>query len=135
MYRTKKTKHSKTPLAVDFDGVIHIYGKGFLNGTIYDKPTAGVRAALKLLSKNYYLYIYSHRSKTKTGQKAVKEYMKKYRIPFDKIVAYKPPAKFYIDDRAIRFKSWKQTLRDLYAFEKELKDVKSSLFQPKSFSK
>ncbi len=98
MYKTKKTQHPRRPLAIDFDGVIHGYSKGFLDGTIYDKPIAQAKTALTRLSKNYFIYIYSARSKTRAGREAIEGYLKKYKISFDKIVAYKPPARFFIDD-------------------------------------
>jgi hypothetical protein len=73
------------------------------------------------LSKNYYLYVHSSRSKTKQGREAVEKYLRKYKFPFDKVVAYKPPAKYYIDDRAIRFNNWNQTLKELAILEKDKK--------------
>jgi len=37
---------TKNTIAVDFDGVIHQYSKGWEDGSIYDKPVKGVRQAL-----------------------------------------------------------------------------------------
>ena len=120
MYKSRKTKHSKTPIAIDFDGVIHAYSRGHHDGTIYDPPIKDAKKTIQSLRKKYFIYIYSARSRTRQGKVAVTKYLDKYRIPYSKVVGYKPPAKFYIDDRAIRFKNWKQTVHDLASFEKEI---------------
>jgi hypothetical protein len=115
---SKKIKHDRIPIAVDFDGVIHKYSKGFFDGSIYDEPVDGVVEALRELQKDYYIYIFSNRNETPEGEMAVLEYLKKYNIPFDKISATKPPAKFFIDDGAIRFDTWEQVKKDLEFFKK-----------------
>ncbi|MFB4275740.1 hypothetical protein ACBJ59_10645 [Nonomuraea sp. MTCD27] len=40
-------------IAVDFDGVIHTYGKGWHDGSIYDEPVPGALDALRSLMKEY----------------------------------------------------------------------------------
>ena len=56
-----KEQHEKNTkqLAIDFDGVIHKSSKSFHDGTIYDNPIDGVEEALKKLSKDYTLIIYT----------------------------------------------------------------------------
>src|SRR3989338_5913425 len=120
-YRAKKINHERPPIAVDFDGVIHGYSQGFGDGSIYDGPIRGVVEAMTKLKEKYYVYIYSYRTGTKEGRDAVGEYLERHGVPYDEISTTKPPAKFYIDDRAIRFKNWKQTLKDLDSFEEELR--------------
>lgn len=44
-------------IAVDFDGVIHSYGRGWLDGTIYDSPQTGAFDALRNLMQYYAVYI------------------------------------------------------------------------------
>ena len=48
-------------VAVDFDGVIHAYGKGWLDGTIYDKPVPGAFSALSMLMDRYAVFIHTTR--------------------------------------------------------------------------
>jgi hypothetical protein len=119
-YKTEKFSHIKPPIAVDFDGVIHTYSRGFDDGSIYDGPMPGVIEALTFLKEKYYIYIFSNRSGTPEGKVAIEEFLQANRIPFDEVSMTKPPAKFYIDDRAVRFKNWTQTLDDIEKFEKEL---------------
>ena len=80
-------------IAVDFDGVIHGYSKGWQKGQIYDDPVPGAKEALeKLKSKGYRILIYSTRNNPmyrKPGDadqdKAVVEYLERHEIPYDKI--------------------------------------------------
>mgnify|MGYP001566331800 CR=1 FL=1 len=125
MYKNKKIKVPRIPLAVDFDGVIHAYLKGLADGSIYDDPVPGVSQAMRRLRKNHNVYVYSHRTGDKGGRDAIRGYLLKHKIPFDEVAHGKPPAKFYIDDRAIRFKNWRQALRELKRFEAELKRGKN----------
>lgn len=114
-------------LAIDFDGVIHGYSKGWNGGEIYDPPVEGVAEAIQALKEEgYRIYIYSTRNnkafrkKDDPDQKPLMEaYLKEHNIPFDKIWNFgKPMAHIYIDDRALKFEgNWKQTLDDVRAFK------------------
>ena len=120
IYKTGKIKLEKPPIAVDFDGVIHSYSKGFNDGSIYDGLVPGVREAMAKLKEKFYIYISSARSDSKEGKEAIEEYLRINKIPFDEVSLTKPPAKIYIDDRAIRFKNWEQTLEDVDNFDREI---------------
>lgn len=49
-------------IAVDFDGVIHRYSKGWHDGTIYDDLMPGACAALKQLMEKHAVFIHTTRS-------------------------------------------------------------------------
>lgn len=50
-------------IAIDFDGVIHKYSKGWQDGSIYDKPVSGVFDAIEtLFDVGYSVFIFSTRS-------------------------------------------------------------------------
>ena len=49
-------------IAIDFDGVIHKYSKGWQDGTCYDDEVAGVFEAIQELMKTYTVFIFSTRS-------------------------------------------------------------------------
>lgn len=106
--------HGKT-IAIDFDGVIHKYSKGWHDGSCYDVPVDGVFDAIGyLLKKGYSVFILSTRK-----PKQIKRWMKDNTllaveiIPWWKKFWNKPyvigvtrrklPAHVYIDDRAINF--------------------------------
>ena len=94
----------KGTIVFDFDGVIHKYSKGWQNGSIYDEPNQSVIKVIdKLRANGYIVDIVSTRCATEEGAKSIGEWLNKYGIEVDHILAHKPPALVYIDDRAINF--------------------------------
>lgn len=94
----------KGTIVFDFDGVIHKYSKGWQNGSIYDEPNQSVIKVIdKLRANDYIVDIVSTRCATEEGAKSIGEWLNKYGIEVDHILAHKPPALVYIDDRAINF--------------------------------
>lgn len=114
-------------IAIDFDGVLHLYSKGWNGGAIYDPPVPGAKEAMQQLKQQgHYLLIFSTRTNTifrKKGepdqQKAMEEWLTQHEIPFDKIWTFgKPMADIYIDDRALSFQgNWTQTLQEVNTFQ------------------
>ena len=50
-------------IAIDFDGVIHKYSKGWQDGSIYDEPVEGAFEAIQHYMKNdYAVFIFSTRN-------------------------------------------------------------------------
>ena len=124
-----KIQHERNTkqLAIDFDGVIHKSSKSFYDGTIYDDPVNGVEEALKRLSKDYILIIYTCKANPdrplvngKTGIELIWEWLDKYNLSqyINEITYGKPNAKYYIDDKGIRFINWNMTLEVLRRLEK-----------------
>ena len=116
-----KQEWSKKPiLCIDFDGVIHRYGKGWQNGAIYDDVTEGFFEWAEKAAKLFKLVIYSSRSKDDDGVVAMGLWMTEQRRKWrkaggksdDGIVEFefaheKPPAFLTIDDRCTQFNgSW-----------------------------
>ncbi|NTW61497.1 hypothetical protein HGB24_02315 [Candidatus Saccharibacteria bacterium] len=121
-------------IAIDFDGVIHRYSKGYQDGKIYDIPLQGAfRSIKKLIDDGNQVFILSSRrprqirrwlkeqfSKMSDSERA--ELAFKYQVvPFYikiwkkkgvlGIAHRKLPAQFYIDDRAVKFDGdWEKTL-------------------------
>ena len=111
----KVNTESDEVIAIDFDGVIHKNSKGFNDGTIYDEPVEGVKKGLEYLSKSYKLVIYTCKANPdrplingKTGSKLIYDWLVKYELDsyIYNIVYEKPNAKYYIDDKAVRFINW-----------------------------
>ena len=106
-------------LAIDFDGVIHTFDKGYHDGTCFGRPLEGPEEALKKLSQKYNIIIFSSKVKpdrplvnNKTGMQLVEEWLKQHDLMqyVSEITCEKPRAQYYIDDKGIEFLSWNQTL-------------------------
>jgi len=103
----------KLSISIDFDGVIHKYGLGWHNGSIYDKQIIGAKKAIDKLKKKYKIVISTCRQPIED----VEVWLKKNDIYFDLVTNNKEPARFYIDDNGIRFNSWKDTLELIEKYE------------------
>lgn len=109
-------------LAVDFDGVIHAYSKGWADGTIYDPPLPGALEGLRTLLDQDAVFIFTTRD---VGQVAAWFLDRGFHVrtghdgPFWNergpllITNQKLAATAYLDDRAIRFENWDQALTAL----------------------
>lgn len=105
-------------IAVDFDGVLHAYSKGWHDGTAYDVPLPGAIEGLKALMEDYAVFIFSTRPWTDIDlwlSKHVPEIKCRNVSLTEKfwnekgvlgITDRKLPAMVYIDDRAFQFKDW-----------------------------
>ena len=121
-YNIKQAQENANQLAIDFDGVIHKNSKGFHDGTIYDEPMPGAIDAIKSLSLIYDIVVFSAKAKPdrplvngKTGEELIWEWLGKYNlIHYIKLVtSEKPRAVAYIDDKAIHFTNWEDTLNEI----------------------
>jgi len=122
-YNKVQHHENNKQIAIDFDGVIHANSKGFYDGTVYDEPIEGSFAAIKELhSLGYSIIIFTAKAKPdrplvneKTGVELIKEWFSKYNMLdyIKEITSEKPRAVAYIDDRAIRFINWENTLNTL----------------------
>jgi adenylylsulfate kinase len=100
-----KTLDKRKTLAVDFDGVIHKYSKGFQGlENAYDPPMDGAQETLqRLKDKGYVLKIMSSRPAL-----VIEEWLDKYDMTdlFDEVSNRKFAATVYLDDRGFHFTDW-----------------------------
>lgn len=116
----------KKTIAVDFDGVIHKYSKGWQGGEIYDEPIEGVKEALgKLVEKNFKVVILTTRlnpdilksdANVRAKRFQIVQWLRKYGMEegkhYHELTGCKPAAIVYLDDRGIRFEgNWKSILK------------------------
>lgn len=109
----------KPILCLDFDGVIHSYSSGWQGaGTAADPPVAGTADFLHEATKHFRVMLYSSRSKSLAGRRAMKRYMREHfnhpltfspdhtgDFLFEEVSYpwFKPSAFITIDDRALNF--------------------------------
>lgn len=111
-------------VSVDFDGVIHAYGKGWHDGTIYDEPVRNAIGSLRVIMEDYAVVIHSTREPeqiaewlTPFGFRCQVDYDGEFwnEMGILLITNRKLPSIVYVDDRAIRFESWGQTMAFLHS--------------------
>ncbi|MBY8341838.1 hypothetical protein JYK17_17560 [Streptomyces sp. KC 17012] len=114
-------------IAVDFDGVIHAYSRGWQDGTIYDPPMPGALEGLRALMARDAVFVFTSRSPEQVADWLFEhgEFNITWEPPGDAICEFwndrdrilvtnrKLPATAYLDDRAVRFVDWDQALADL----------------------
>lgn len=116
-------------VAVDFDGVLHSYERGWADGTIYGDWMPGAVTALTQLMQQYAVIIHTTRSARQVArwieQHSGYGFECTTRLPHTWYGRRKPfwneqgvllvtdrklPAVAYIDDRAVRFVNWPDAL-------------------------
>ena len=117
MRKLAKSGTRKKSIAVDFDGVVHRYSRGWRDGSIYDRPMPGARGALAALHNEFKIVIFTRRAASQ-GKNGIKRWLKQHHIPYDRITSVKPLARWYVDDRAIRFTNWNETIREIRHLER-----------------
>ncbi len=110
-------------IAIDFDGVLHNFDKGFYDGTCYGEPIEGSIEALKKLSKKFNVIIYSSKClpdrplvEGLTGKEHIIQWLQKHdALKYIKDITHiKVRAKYYIDDKAIHFNNnWNEILKEV----------------------
>lgn len=128
-------------IAVDFDGVIHKYSRGWQDGSIYDEPVDGAFSALRVLMRNYCVFVHTSRPPLAVAEWLMNKgqfnclveatYLGEeddgtpilHHNDIERqfwndqgqllVTQRKLPAVAYVDDRAIRFESWLQAMPDI----------------------
>ena len=126
----RETGHNanEMTIAIDLDGVILEYVEPWTGIRHFGDPIPGAAESIqKLKDLGYTIVIYTTRNNAMANHNAgydaleltsmVKSELDKGGIPYDFISLFKPLARCYIDDRAIRFWSWGQALESFRHFE------------------
>lgn len=95
--------------AVDFDNTVHDAAHP-IPGRRMGPPIEGAKEALTGFIKRGEVVIFTVWGDT---PKPIEDWFKFYGIPFTRITNIKPSATYYIDDKAIRFTSWPEVLKQI----------------------
>jgi hypothetical protein len=123
-------------IAVDFDGVIHSYERGWADGSIYGDFLPGAMAGLLQLMDRDAVFVHTTRNPgqvsrwiERTSGYAIECTTRIHTLPWRRtfwntrglllVTRRKLPAVAYIDDRAFRFIDWEQTLAELATIRRE----------------
>ncbi len=115
-------EHDAKNLAIDFDGVIHNNHLGYHDGTCYGEIIDGAHESIELLARYFRIVIFTAKAKPsrpliqgKTGTQLVWEWLESKGIAqyVEEVTSEKPRAMAYLDDKAIRFDSWKTAIEDI----------------------
>jgi predicted mannosyl-3-phosphoglycerate phosphatase (HAD superfamily) len=95
---------------IDLDGTICSEEKQFSRALAKIKD--GAKESLeKLRDKGYKIIIYSAR--TWAEYEMTENWLKENKVPYDQIILGKPQGDYWIDDRAIRFRSWDKVINEI----------------------
>lgn len=111
-------------LAVDFDGVIHAYSRGWQDGSIYDDPIPGALEGLQALMSRDSVFIFTTRDPAQVvswlldrGISAIADTdsTRTFWNGRDEVLVTnrKLAAYAYLDDRAVRFTDWPTALAEM----------------------
>jgi hypothetical protein len=123
-------------VSLDFDGVIHIYDEGWKDGAIYGDPMPGALRGIAKIQKTGAVVVHTCRDPDPVAawlreHDVAARTMREIRLAegpahvedafwqrqdFVLVTQKKYPSVAYVDDLAIRFTSWPQTLGDLDRF-------------------
>lgn len=91
-------------IAVDFDRVIHDVDHP-IPGRTMGPPMPGAQEALLQMKRDGHLIIIFSVKGDRPG--LIQNWMEYWSIPYDHITRIKPDADVFIDDKAVKFVSWK----------------------------
>jgi hypothetical protein len=94
-------------VAIDFDGTLHRYTKGWIGAVPDDEPpTQGAVDALRALKmKGYDIVVFTVRAEEPGGVEGIQAWLSRYGLAeyIDGITSVKPKAVAFIDDRGVPF--------------------------------
>lgn len=105
-------------LAVDFDGVLHLYTTEWSGiDIIPDPPVPGAVEFITAAVKRFDIVVFSVRADSGPGRVAIQTWLKQHGFPEVRVTALKPKAHVYLDDRGWRFEGTFPSVEELAAFK------------------
>jgi hypothetical protein len=113
----------KPRVLVDFDCVVHAYDRGWQDGTVYGDPVPGSLEAIQWLMERFDVVIFTarladHRDVAAIQYNLIRSWLSEHGFPDMMVTDQKLPARYYIDDKAIRFDGeWGETVDQVIQYE------------------
>ena len=109
-------------IAVDFDGVLHLYTKKIgldEQHMVLDPPVDGAVEWCWEMIKHYDLVVFTCRHVSEGGLEATVEWLKQWGFPWEQmpVTGTKPVAQIYIDDRGYHFTGIFPTVEEIKSFK------------------
>jgi len=95
-------------IAIDIDGTICSVNENYEDCKIINRAKESIDL---IRSKGYKVFL--HTGRHILNSEVTIKWLKKNQINYDHIVFGKPPAKYYIDDKSIKFDSWDNVLNSI----------------------
>ena len=116
---------SKKRLCLDFDGVLHSYTSGYVQGRedeVLDPPVPGAIEALCEYVRRFEVYIFSTRCTRPAAIESMSQWFVYNGLPvevLDQIIftATKQPVWLTLDDRAVQFHGTFPSVKEIEAFK------------------
>ncbi len=110
-------------VAIDLDGVLHSYTRGWTGPYPEDDPNPGaVEFVEGLIADGFRVVIMTTRASTIEGEAAVFTWLEHHGFPPLEVTSKKIPAIAYVDDRAVPFVGdWEATRNGVVHFKNEVK--------------
>lgn len=122
-------------IAVDFDGVVHAYSRGWYDGTAYDEPMPGAIEGLRALMEKHAVFVHTSRNVHQVAEWLTRHGFETTTFTPPKfwnergrllVTNWKVPATAYLDDRAVRFTSWASALDELQHGGRKTSDLRGA---------
>jgi ribonucleotide monophosphatase NagD (HAD superfamily) len=92
-------------ISIDIDGTICTIEPDYSQCRLIPGAIEAIR---KIKQSGYTIFLYTGRHINHFG--VTTKWLIENGVPYDHIVFGKPPARYYIDDRAIQFRNWEEVL-------------------------
>ena len=102
----------KKTVCIDLDGVLADYDH-YRGKHIVGEPLPGGQEAMMTLHEKYWVVVLSARANKPSGIEWIENWLRQHGIYFDEVTDRKPPAIAYVDDRAIKFINWRDTINKI----------------------
>jgi len=95
-------------LCVDFDGTLVDFSQGYRGPGVYGAIIEGAREAVRRLAMRFRVVVLTARDVSE--HEGILAYLQAHGVEVAEVTNVKPPAAFYVDDRAVRFTEWPSVL-------------------------